>query len=210
MARGRYIPPERPPWGKRRIGLCVALILLAELALMALAIGYNATSDVVTTMATVALFLVGLGSSLWLSGAPPLRVVAALTPLLVVYFSGKATGDFVMQARGEIVVAHVAKVDTSKDRNGTNYHYELAQPDGTAIPDYLGNYSGPVLKVGQSITVLVDPGAFAMPRPPGTMNPTWWLIFDTVSMTLLTGALVLGVRGRAQAHDAPDAILRKT
>jgi hypothetical protein len=77
------------------------------------------------------------------------------------------------------------------------------------------SYSGPAMKVGQSITVIADPVGYAETRLPGATNPTWSLIFGTLSVTLLTGALILAAlsgeaRRRAQAHDAPDAILRKT
>lgn len=208
MARARYVRPERRPWRKWPTGRCVTLILLVELALMSLAIVYNPTNGF---LPIVALLLVGCWTSFWMGGGKVLKFVAALAPLLVLYLSAKATGDIVMHARGEVVVAQVLKVDISTDKSGdADYSYELAQLDGTAIPGYLGNYSGPVMKLGQPITVIVDPAGFAMPRPPGTMNPTWWLIFDALSVTLLTGALVLGVPRRAQAHGAPDPILRKT
>ncbi|MFD8701859.1 hypothetical protein ACFV1W_04420 [Kitasatospora sp. NPDC059648] len=176
------------------IPLTIALTLAAPLSIVGLSAAYGAYGWLAGLGALVlgtAVLSTGLGR---LAGRT-LGCLAALIAPLALLVAAAATGnvrDDVVLSAGPTVTARVVEVERTPGNRDPSWDYSLVTDNGAPVPGGRLNQRNQALRIGDQVTVRIDPDGTARPKRPDEIDLSTDL-FWAAAVLLTSSATIVGV-----------------
>ncbi|MFF9642374.1 hypothetical protein [Kitasatospora aureofaciens] len=176
------------------IPLTIALTLAAPLSIVGLSAAYGAygwQAGLGALVLGTAVLSAGLGR---LAGRT-LGCLAALIAPLALLVAAAATGnvrDDVVLSAGPTVTARVVEVERTPGNRDPSWDYSLVTGNGAPVPGGSLNQRNQALRIGDQVTVRIDPDGTARPKRPDEIDLSTDL-FWAAAVLFTSSATIVGI-----------------
>ncbi|MFJ9842342.1 hypothetical protein ACIRYZ_18020 [Kitasatospora sp. NPDC101155] len=186
------------------IPLTIALALAAPLSIVGIAAAYGSygwPAGLGALVLGTAVLAAGLGRLAGGTRGCLAALIAPLALLIAAAAAGNVRDDVVLSA-GPTVTARVVDVERTPGNRGPSWDYRLVTDDGAPVPGGRLNQHNQDLRIGEQVTVRIDPDGTARPKRPEQIDLGTDLFWAAVVL-LASSAAVLRVG--LSARPAPSA-----
>ncbi|MGW2376114.1 hypothetical protein [Kitasatospora sp. NPDC001683] len=181
------------------IPLTIALALAAPLSIVGLSAAYGSygwPAGLGLLVLSTAVLSAGLGRMAGGTLGCLAALIAPLALLVAAAASGNVRDDVVLSA-GPTVTARVVDVERTPGNRDPSWDYGLVTADGAPVPGGRLNQRTQALRIGDQVTVRIDPDGTARPKRPDEIDLSTDLLW-AAAVLLASSAAVTGIGLRAR------------